>query len=882
LRFGSRFKDGLNVKNISIEWKNGSPKGKLEIANGKLEKLVILKGQGAITEENFAFTSHGSCGLNVSIKEHSLNFGSGATIITVRTVTNPFSFFLRDVSKEYPIFVPDYGVIVTDADNKCSYEQIEDAIRNCGLKTKLQQIQNEEEESYEEAAANTRKLRCPTWLGVSRDIRIFELDFRGGRLDWIQPRFHGPLVSLPESNNNPVCYQFFVGRGIGCVENVSRSLEDGVLPILRGSVSDEDINYSITSFVTLERNELTSKNLRGTHFLVADGNAFGHTFTEGQEKEFQNLQPKEMNRDEETVLFCRIKATNTSSVPRYAWFKNVHPTSSQPLKYSFDGNTGFGVYDSGRVFCVSKINSKPLPQEEIAILLKPNETAVFDFILPHRPISKERALQLTQQNFEVRHLECREFWKKKLESAARVKLPEKRIDEMVRAGLLHLDIVTYGLEPEGTVAPTIGVYSPIGSESAPIIQFMDSMGWHDLTRRSLMYFLDKQREDGFMQNFDNYMLETGAALWSIGEHYRYTRDDAWLKRITPKLLRSCEYIVNCRKRNKNDGLRGKGYGMIEGQVADPNDPYHQFMLNGYAYLGLSRVAEMLSKLDPNQSKRLGQEAEELKSDIRGAFFEAMARSPVVPLGDGTWCPTAPPWAEVRGLMSLYAEKGNWFSHLTFFCRDSLLGPFHLIFQEVIDPKEKAANHLVNCCTELMHERNVALSQPYYSQHPWVHLRRGEVKAFLKTYYNSLASLSDRETYSFWEHYPGVGSPHKTHEEGWFLMQTRWMLWMEQGQTLKLLSGIPRDWMKNGKRIELNRVASYFGPILLKAESKLKQGRIVAKIECPSKQQPKCIELRLPHPQGKKATKVKGGTYDAQTETVKIEPFKNSAEVILDF
>jgi hypothetical protein len=106
--------------------------------------------------------------------------------------------------------------------------------------------------------------------------------------------------------------------------------------------------------------------------------------------------------------------------------------------------------------------------------------------------------------------------------------------------------------------------------------------------------------------------------------------------------------------------------------------------------------------------------------------------------------------------------------------------------------------------------------------------------------------------------------------------------MEQGQTLKLLSGIPRDWMKNSKRIELNRVASYFGPISLKVESKLKQGRIVAKIECSSKQQPKRIELRLPHPQGKKATNVKGGTYNAQTETVKIEPFKNSVEVTLEF
>jgi hypothetical protein len=398
----------------------------------------------------------------------------------------------------------------------------------------------------------------------------------------------------------------------------------------------------------------------------------------------------------------------------------------------------------------------------------------------------------------------------------------------------------------------------------------------------LMYFLDKQHEDGFMQNFDGYMLETGAALWSIGEHYRYTHDDEWVKQIALKLLKSCEYIINWRNRNKKEELRGKGYGMIEGQVADPHDPYHQFMLNGYAYLGLSRVAEMLSKIDPAQSKRLKQEAEELKKDIRNALTEAMARSPVVPLGDGTWCPTIPPWAEARSLLSLYAEKGNWFSHLTFFCRDSLLGPLNLIFQEVIDPKEQLADHLVNYYAELMHERNVAFSQPYYSQHPWVHLRCGEVKAFLKAYYNSLASLPDRETYTFWEHYPGVGSPHKTHEEGWFLMQTRWMLWMEQGQTLKLLSGIPRDWMENGKCIELNRIASYFGPISLKVESKLNQGQIEAKIECSSNQQPKIIELRLPHPQGKKATKVKGGTYNAQTETIRIKPFKNSAEVILEF
>jgi hypothetical protein len=48
-----------------------------------------------------------------------------------------------------------------------------------------------------------------------------------------------------------------------------------------------------------------------------------------------------------------------------------------------------------------------------------------------------------------------------------------------------------------------------------------------------MYFLDKQHDDGFIQNFGGYMLETGAALWSMGEHYRYTRDEAWVRQISP-------------------------------------------------------------------------------------------------------------------------------------------------------------------------------------------------------------------------------------------------------------------------------------------------------------------------------------------------------------
>ncbi len=85
-------------------------------------------------------------------------------------------------------------------------------------------------------------------------------------------------------------------------------------------------------------------------------------------------------------------------------------------------------------------------------------------------------------------MECKAFWQEKLKKAAQIHVPEKRIEEMIQAGLLHLDLITYGNEPDGTLVPAIGVYTAIGTESAPIIQFYNSMGWHDVAKRSLTYF----------------------------------------------------------------------------------------------------------------------------------------------------------------------------------------------------------------------------------------------------------------------------------------------------------------------------------------------------------------------------------------------------------
>jgi hypothetical protein len=160
--------------------------------------------------------------------------------------------------------------------------------------------------------------------------------------------------------------------------------------------------------------------------------------------------------------------------------------------------------------------------------------------------------------------------------------------------------------------------------------------------------------------------------------------------------------------------------------------------------------------------------------------------------------------------------------------------------------------------------------------------RGEVKAFLKTFYNTFAGLADRETYSFWEHFYHE-SAHKTAEEAMFLLHCRWMLYLEKGSTLALLPGVPRAWLADGQTIELQNVKSYFGELSFTVVSKVKNRIITAEIRChDTNRRPERVEIRLPHPAGQKAVSVEGGSYDALHETVTIVNFNGQAQLRLLF
>ncbi|MHB1452733.1 MAG: hypothetical protein ACYCYM_02090 [Saccharofermentanales bacterium] len=814
------------VKNVKILWGYSPIRGTIESKRCKTD-IVDAFHDGKARDEAFNVTESNPC-IRLKVSAISGGNASNQSTITITTQNDRFTFKVIDVNSNFPIYVKEYEVIVTEEEDTRSYVDIRTNIINRHEFSLLDRINMDSEESYAIAASQTFNAPCPTWLGITRDIRIFEVGFRGthtdeahymNEWDYIKPRYNYETTKIDGQKIIALKYDYMVGRGLGCTYNIHRSLEKGHLPILNSRLEDGGIEYTSKMFCTLENKPLKKGNIQGTHYLIADANSYGHMFTPQQEQEKESILSKEMAISEEIVLYINISAKNSSNAPKYAWMRIPQPNvSTMPevsaLKTVYDNSTGYGIIDENKIFLVALMDGKPIEQVETAVLVPSGESVEYLFIIPHSPVDAVRADALKGKNHSVLLEECIEFWEKQSENLMKVDLPEKRIENMMKAGIYHLDLLCFGKEPDEPVAPAIGVYSPIGSESSPIIQYFDSCGYTEISKRSLEYFFEKQHEDGFMQNFGGYMLENGAVLWTAYLHFLYTNDYNWLKEKESQINLSCEFLFAWIEKNSTDEFRDKGFGLIDGKVADPEDCYHSYMLNAYAYAGLFGASVMLKKIGSVHYLKVHQATSALKNNIEKAISKSISESPVIPLGNGQWCPSISPWVEYRGPLSLYADGGSAHTHGSPVLRDALIGSIYLIFLNVVKKDAIISDFIMNCFSELFYERHVAFSQPFYSQHAIIHLFRNEKKAFLKEFYNSFASLADRETYTFWEHY-FLATPHKTHEEAWFLMKCRYMLYLEETSnynepTLILMPGVPSQWLLSGKDISVVNANTYYG------------------------------------------------------------------------
>lgn len=249
-----------------IRWKDAPGKGCIKVRNGNL--LRLKTSEGRIDLNNFNLKGNS---LQVFMADSHNDIGPNATVVTVELENKSLFILLRDVQGEYPICIPNYGVTVLPIDDERDYSRVLHDVLIKKAFNKVDIINRDEEMSFEAAASLVRKMDVPIWLGIGRDMRIFELEdeLETNNLEckMIRPRLSGTPVRIAESNNQDLFYRYALGRGVGVRNNVKRSLDEGILPIYHTIMQDDDILYKTTSFVSYGSTDLTLENLKGTDFI---------------------------------------------------------------------------------------------------------------------------------------------------------------------------------------------------------------------------------------------------------------------------------------------------------------------------------------------------------------------------------------------------------------------------------------------------------------------------------------------------------------------------------------------------------------------------------------------------------------------------------------
>ncbi len=872
---------------VHIEWGYAVDKnlydGRLEIYNGEILALRPLGStqlQGPFSWQSRT-SAKNSGGISVKLLCTDSDI-TDRTVLTVRTKSGDFSFLPAEALDGEPIDIPDFGTFVRGG--KVPIERAEYRRRNSGKSRIIDAVAKLPEQTLGNAYDHIRALRVPlSFVGVDSNNQKFGIAPDGhivvGNND---PSYGRPIVTnfavYCDSAEASTLFEEPAAKLDDLFkegEEHHQGLEEGWLPIVKTAWSRNDVSFERTDFAAL------------------------HAATEPVDQ--STLMGNEL-----AVLVSRLRISNSSPVPKTVnyFLKPWKPSNGEPGFGAIPPNAHGAwevMLDEGLVTVLEgdkqyaliyvdiqgagKVNLEPpIGAVRYSLKINPGEEHTINIVLSGQLLPQEERGKLLNVPYGRLHQASVKYWQDRLAEGMQVEIPDAHLQNIYNASLHHFLLAMTKDGKRGEYYPNTAVfaYGTIGSESNPIVQSLDMRGLHQRSEGCLQAWLSTQgdtmpegdyasKEGGFYHFWPNYTICQGGVLWALAEHYLYTRDKEWLQRAAPQIVAGCDFVIRERKRTKRalpSGRKPVWYGLAPaGCIFDMRDWEYTFMLNGWFYLGLKKSAQVLMDVDSENAKRIAAEAEDYRQAIRSALKDSIAISPVTRLRDNTSVPSVPPFPGIRGFRTELKDIPD-VGYGQGAIYDVEGGPLHLLKAQVLDPKDIETSWMLTyledrfftyspgpcrvrldeLSTDWFNLGGFQKMQPYYLHYQDAYLQRDEIANFLRGFFNTLASTCDPQTLTFEESIASDGGqPNKTHEEGWFFHQFRFMLIMEMGDDLFLARGTPREWLEDGKKIAVHHAPTYFGELDYRLESFAHQGRIEATVRPPHCQRPANFYLRLRHP-----------------------------------
>lgn len=467
--------------------------------------------------------------------------------------------------------------------------------------------------------------------------------------------------------------------------------------------------------------------------------------------------------------------------------------------------------------------------------------------------------------------EVERYWNAAIDSATQIKTPEPFLDDVIRSSRVRC-LIDARSEAEGErVAAWIAAmaYGPLESEAHSVIRGMDYLGHGDFARRSLDYFVHRYNTNGFLTTGYT-TFGTGWHLWTLGEHWRLTHDTNWLRANVSEFSRVGHWTlrqIEKTRRFTSSGAPVRGFGLMPpGVLADWNAFAQHFCMSAYYAAGLRELGNALAAISHPDARVFDSASRQLANATLRAFEATAKEAPVVPLRNGIWVPFYPAQAHTPGMVarSFPGEDAgrSWAYNVEIGAHQMVptgvlphLSPRTTLMMEHMEDVSFLESGWFDY-PAAENERDwfnlggFSKVQPYYCRNAEIYAMRDDVKPFLRSYFNSLASLLNQEVLTLWEHFNHSGAWDKTHETGYFLHQTRTMFVQERENELWLAPFVPSRWLEDGKQVKIDNAPTFFGPVSYRIESHLARGYVDVTVVPPTRNPPRNIVIRLRHPDSK--------------------------------
>jgi hypothetical protein len=758
------------------------------------------------------------------------------TLVTVRNRKDTFTFAADDL-KSGPLYLPRFGVAILPEGDSRDFAAIAAEQKTKGLKTLYDQVAEMPEQTWGSAWSNMppKKSRIYLPLGLDGARQRFLMEANGdlqcrNNDNYLKAR---PGKDTPRLELEPGPVRFRFGQAH---QPKDRFLEDSYLPICNTAWEADGVRTIEAAFVT----EL-----------------------------YGNPNDRVPAADTFAVWFAKFVFTNSSDT-----FKSVRlPISYQAgetkrgLRVDAKGFLWLGENVRGQVVS----DEKPAAENESLVwglTLGPGESKAILVKLPYVVLTEKAEHQaLDRLDYRAELTAVGGYWRRRLASSPHLITPEPILNDFYRADAGHL-LINCEHEPNSERRfARVGSFSygAYGNESCMMVVDLDRRGYHHEAQECLDAWLHYQGTVGLPGDFSSkegvlygaagyesggYNQHHGWILWMMAEHYRFTRDQQWLRSAAPGILAAADWIIRETKRTADRHPLERGL-LPAGSLEDIGDWWTWLSTSCYTWRGLDSAAWALEQIDHPEAKRVREAADDFHSALLANFRAASQRSPVVRLRDGTAVPQIPSYVHRRG------RSFGWIC-------ETLEGAMHLLITGAIDPHSPEAEWIVKD-----YEDNLYLSNQYgYTLDNfdkwWFgrggmsmqacllldvepYLYRDDVKQALRAAFNALAVSHFPDVHMNTEHaLPEMGDwrgdHYKTSDEsnacGWL----RYLFVRESGDQLLIGQAVPREWLKSGKQCGIERASTYFG-----LTSVLYTGgkdQVTAKLSGPTRNPPKEIRLRF--------------------------------------